>query len=64
MPRARKQTIEGLPDEMPEITKNEVIQENNFYKAIKKYEGKEPFNYVPILVIIAAIIIALILIFL
>lgn len=56
MPKAK---IEEQLNEMPEITKNEVIQENNFFKAIKKYEKDEPFNPWPIIVIIVSIIVAL-----
>ena len=59
MPKAK---IEEQLDEMPKITKNEVVQETNFFKAMKKYEGKESFNVWPILLIIAAIIIAIIII--
>jgi hypothetical protein len=48
--------------DLPEITKNEVIQGNNFYEEMKKYEGKESFNYWYIILIIISIIVAIIII--
>jgi hypothetical protein len=63
MPKAKKDIIENQLNQMPDITKNEVIQENNFFKAIKKYEKDEPFNPWPIIIIVISIILALSLIF-
>ncbi|MFA5333839.1 MAG: hypothetical protein WC376_05085 [Candidatus Nanoarchaeia archaeon] len=60
MPKAKKDKIENQLGQMSEITKNEVVQENNFYKAIKKYEGKESFNPWPVIIILIAIILAII----
>ncbi|MDD5053890.1 MAG: hypothetical protein PHT91_03910 [Candidatus Nanoarchaeia archaeon] len=48
-------------DSVPEIKKNEVIQETNFYKEIKKYEGKEESGKwkIIIAIILAAAVIML-----
>jgi hypothetical protein len=56
MPLAKKENIRGQSEEIPIITKNEVVQGTNFYKEIKKYEQKESFNPWLIIAIIALII--------
>jgi hypothetical protein len=60
MPKAKKDRIEEQLEEMPEITKNEVIHESDFYKEIKKYEGKEPLNPLLIIIIVVVLVIAVI----
>jgi hypothetical protein len=62
MAKAKKDKIEEQLEEMPEITKNEVIKGSDFYKEIKKYEGETPLGplIVAIIIVIAAIILAII----
>jgi len=63
MPKPRKDKIEEQLDEMPKITKNEVIQETDFYKAIKKYEGETPMGPLFLIIIAAMLVIAAVIYF-
>jgi uncharacterized membrane protein YidH (DUF202 family) len=53
---SKKEKIIESPEDLPIITKNEVIQGTDFYKEIKKYEQKESFNPWLIIAIILVII--------
>ena len=55
MPKAKKEELSPEFGELPKIAKNEVIQETDFYKEMKKYEGKEESNIWPIIIIIVLI---------